>query len=168
MLGNISGSDHVLRLDGLVDKDLEGGEVMKIKLTVELRIESSSEPLLLLGVSGDIFSCITSQPVELTAVLVNSPSALGEVAKFLTFTVHKTLRNVMLTECSAKLIPCCGWTCGTHIQIILPPRACCTLKVVGGIGDFVAICNMSCLELSLDDAKPVIGVKGLSGIAEYW
>ena len=33
VLANISGRNHVLRLDGLVDKDLEGGEVMKIKLT---------------------------------------------------------------------------------------------------------------------------------------
>ena len=168
MLANISGSDHVLRLHGLVDKDLEGDEVMKIQLTTKLRIESTSEPFLLLGVGGDLFSCITSQPVELTAILVNSPSALGEVAKFLTLAVHKTLRNVMLTECSAELIPCCGWTFGTHVEIILPPRACCTLKVVGGIGDFVAICNMSCLKLSLDAAKPIIGVKGLGGMTEYW
>src|ERR1041384_7445384 len=102
MLVKISGSDHVLRLDGLVDKDLEGGEVMKIKLTAELRIESSTEPLLLLGVGGDFFSCISSQLVEFTAELINRPSALGEVAKFLTFTAHKSLRDVMLTECSAE------------------------------------------------------------------
>ena len=120
MLAKISGRDHVLCLDGLVDKDLEGGEVMKIKLTMELRIESSTEPLLLLGVSGDLFSCITSQPVELTAVLINSPSALGEVTQFLTLAVHKTLRDVMLTECGAELIPCSGWTFGTHVEIVLP------------------------------------------------
>src|SRR4051812_47113187 len=102
---------------------------MKIKLTAELRIESTMEPLFLLGVGGDLFSCIKSQPVELTAVLVNSPSAFGEVAKFLTFTVHETLWDAMLTECSAELIPCSGWTCGTHVEIVLPPRACCTLKV---------------------------------------
>src|SRR3954466_3499190 len=103
MLAIISGRDHVLRLHGLADKDLEGGEVMKIKLTTELRIESTSEPLLFLGVGGDLFSCITSQPVELTTVLINGPSSLGEVAKFLTFTVHETLRDMMLTECSAEL-----------------------------------------------------------------
>ena len=72
---------------------------MKIQITTELRIESTSKPLLFLGVGGDLFSCITSQPVELTADLINEPSALGEVAKFLTFMVHKILRDVMLMEC---------------------------------------------------------------------
>src|SRR4051812_34396629 len=100
--------------------------------------------------------------------LVNRPSALGEVAELLTFTVHKTLRNVVLTECSAELIPSSGRSYRTHAQIILPPRASCTLKVVGDIVDFVAICNMSCLELPLDATKPVIGVEGLGGVAENW
>ena len=53
-----------------------------------------------------------------------------------------------------------------HVQIVFPPRASCTLKGVGGIVDFVSICNMSCLELPLDAAKPVIGVEGLGGVAE--
>src|SRR3954471_6694546 len=53
-----------------------------------------------------------------------------------------------------------------HVEIVFPPRVSCTLKVVGGIVDFVAICNMSCLEFPLDVAKPVIGVKGLGGVAE--
>ena len=53
-----------------------------------------------------------------------------------------------------------------HVQEILPPRASCTLEVVGGIVDPVTICNMACLELPLNAAKPVIGVKGLSGVAE--
>src|SRR3954465_12575435 len=53
-----------------------------------------------------------------------------------------------------------------HVQEILPPRASCTLEVIGGIADLVAICNMACLELPLDAAKPVISVKGLGGVAE--
>ena len=141
---------------------------MKVKLTAECSVESSAEPFLLLRISGDIIKCITGQPVELTVVLVNSPSTLGEVAELLTFAVHKTLWNVMLTERSAELIPCSGWTCGTHVEIVFPPRACCTLKVVGGIVYFVSICNMSRMDFSLDAAKPVIGVEGLGGIAEYW
>src|SRR3954465_11633181 len=139
---------------------------MKVKLTAEPSVKSTAEPFLLLGVDGDLFSCITGQPVELTVVLVNSPSTLGEVAKLLTFTVHKTLGDVVLTECGAELIPCSGRTCGTHVEKILPPRVGCTLEVVSGIVDFVAICNMSCLEFSLDAAKPVISVKGLGGVAE--
>src|SRR3954468_16331372 len=97
MLAKISGSDHVLRLDGLVDKDLEGGEVMKIHLTAELRIESTAEPLLLLGVGGDLLGSIASKTVELPTKLINGPSSLGVIAKLLTFTVHKTLGDVMLT-----------------------------------------------------------------------
>jgi hypothetical protein len=139
---------------------------MKVKLTAEPCVKSSAEPFLLLGVGGDFFSCITGQPVELTAVLVNSPSTLGEVAELLTFTVHETLGNVVLTECGAELIPCSGRTFRTHVEIVLPPRVGCTLEVVSGIVDTVTIRNMSCLKFPLDAAKPVIGGKGLSGVAE--
>src|SRR4051812_24929054 len=139
---------------------------MKVKLTAEPCVESSAEPFLLLGVGGDILMCITGQPVELTAVLVNSPSTLHEVAELLTFAVHETLGNVVLTKRSAKLVPCGGWTFGTHVEVILPQRACCSLKVVGGIGHLVIICNTSCVQLPLDAAEPVISFKGLSGIAE--
>src|SRR4051812_13061122 len=139
---------------------------MKVKLTAEPCVKSSAEPFLLLGVGGDFFMCITGQPVELTAVLVNSPSTLREVAEFLTFAVHQTLGNVVLTERSAELVPCGGWTFGTHVEVIFPPRACCSLKVVGGIGHLVIICNTSSLQFPLDAAEPVIGFKGLSGIAE--
>src|SRR3954464_1351556 len=139
---------------------------MKVELTAECSVESSTEPFLLLGVGRDFIKCITGQPVEFTVVLVNSPSALREVAELLTFTVHQTLWDVVLTERSAKLVPCWGWTFGTHVEVILPPRACCSLKVVGGIGHLVIICNTSCLQLPLDAAEPVIGFKGLSGIAE--
>ena len=166
MFAEVIGVVHVLRLDGLVDKDLEGGKVMQVELTTESGIESTTEPLLLLCVGGDLFSSITSQSVELTTKLVNSPSALGEVTELLTLAVHKTLWNVVLTEGSAELIPSCGRSNGTHVQEILPPRASCTLKVIGVIAELVAICSMACLELPLDAAKPVIGIKGLGGVAE--
>src|SRR3954467_11414338 len=139
---------------------------MKVKLTTEPSVKSTAKPFLLLGVGGDLFSCVTGQPVELTAVLVNSPSTLGEVAKLLTFTVHKTLGDVVFTECGAELIPCSGRTFGTHVEIVLPPRVGCTLEVVSGIVDSVTIRNMSCLKFPLNAAKPVIGGKGLSGVAE--
>src|SRR4051812_40311563 len=139
---------------------------MKVELTTESSVEATTEPFLLLRVGGDFFNCITGQPVELTAVLVNSPSTLGEVAELLTFTVHKTLGDVVLTECGAELIPCSGRTFGTHVEIVLPPRVGCTLAVVSSIVDPVTIRNMSCLKFPLDAAKPVIGVKGLSGLAE--
>src|ERR1044071_2323975 len=139
---------------------------MQVELMTKSRIESTTDPLLLLCVSRDLFSSITSQSVELTTKLVNSPSALGEVAELLTLAVHKTLWNVVFTEGSAELIPSCGRSNGTHVQEILPPRAICTLEVVGGIADPVTICNMAFLKLPLDDAKPVIGVKGLGGVTE--
>src|SRR3954470_18074688 len=133
---------------------------MKVKLTAEPCVESSAEPFLLLGVGGDILMCITGQPVELMAVLVSSPSALREVG------VHQTLGNVVLTERSAELVTCGGWTFGTHVEVVLPPRACYSLKVVGGIGHLIIICNTSSLQFPLDTAEPIIGFKGLSGIAE--
>src|SRR3954464_2905891 len=139
---------------------------MKVKLTVEPCVESSAETFLLLGAGGDILMCITGQPIELTVVLINRPSALREVAELLTFAVHQTLGNVVLTERSAELVPCGGLTFGSHVEVILPPRACCSLKVVGGIGHLIIICNTSSLQLPLDAAEPVIGFKGLSGIAE--
>src|ERR1041385_3401506 len=132
----------------------------------ESRIESTTEPLLFLGVGGDFFSSITSKSVGLATKLVNSPSALSEIAELLTFAVHKTLWNVVLTEGSAEFLPSGGWSNGTHVQKILPPRTSCTFKVIGGTVDLVAICNMACLKLPLDAAKPVIGVKGLGGVTE--
>src|SRR3954464_13176556 len=139
---------------------------MKVELTTESSVEATTEPLLFLGVGGDFFSCITSKSVELTTKLVNGPSALSEVAELLTLAVHKTLGNVVLTEGRAEFIPRCRRSNGTHIQKVLPPRASCTFKVIGGIADLVAICNMACLELPFDAAKPVIGVKGLGGVTE--
>src|SRR4051812_16085824 len=130
VFAKLCGGVHILFFNSLVDKDLERGKVMKVKLTAEPSVESSVEPFLLLGVGGDIIKCITGQPVELTAVLVDSSSTLREVAELLTFTVHQTLGNVVLTEHSAELIPCRGWTFGTHVEVILPPRACCSLKGV--------------------------------------
>src|SRR3954469_9457248 len=106
MLVELCGGVHVLFLNGLVDKDLEGGKVMKVKLTAEPGVKSPAEPFLLLGVGGDLLKCITGKPVKLTAVLVNSPSTLREVAELLTFAVHQTLWDVVLTEHSAQLVPC--------------------------------------------------------------
>src|ERR1041385_1774075 len=139
---------------------------MQVELTTESRIESTTESLLFLGVGGDLFSSITSQSVELMTKLVNGPSALSEVAEILKLAVHKTSWNVVFAEGSAELIPSSGRSSGTHVQEFLPPRASCTFKVIGGIADLVAICNMACLELPLNSAKPVIGVKGLGGVTE--
>src|ERR1041385_1440462 len=157
---------HVLGLDGFVDKDLESGKVVKDELTTKSRVEATTEPVLFLGVGGDFFNRITSKSIELTTKLINSPSALGEVAELLTLAVHKTFGDVVLAEGSAEFLPSGGWSNGTHIQKVLPPRTSCTFKVIGGIVDLVAICNMACLELPFDAAKPVIGVKGLSGVTE--
>src|SRR3954464_2600558 len=166
MFAEIVGGVHVLGLDGLVDKDLECGKVMKVELTTESTIEAMTEPLLFLGVGGDFFSCITSKSVELTTKLVQGSSALSEVTELLTLAVHETLGDVVLAEGRTEFLPRCWWSNGTHIQKILPPRACCTFKVIGGIIDLVAICNMACLDLPLDAAEPVIGVKGLGGVTE--
>src|ERR1044071_7635911 len=103
---------------------------MQVELMTKSRIESTTEPLLLLCIGGDFFSSITSQSVELTTKLVNSPSALGEVAELLTLAVHETLWNVVLAEGSAEFVPRCGRSNGTHVQEVLPPRASYTLKVV--------------------------------------
>src|ERR1041385_2274830 len=168
VLTEILGSDHILRLDGLVDKDLECGEVMEIQLATKFRIESLAEPLLLLGVGGDLFRSIAGKTIELPTKLINGPSSLGEIAELLSLAVHESLRNVMLAKSVTKLIPRSQLSSWTHVQKVLPPRASCTLEVVGGIVDSVTICNMSRMELSLDAAKPVIGVKGLSGIVENW
>src|ERR1044072_8431409 len=101
---------------------------MKVELTAECSVESSTEPFLLLCVGGNIIKCITGQPVEFTAVLVNCSSTLHEVAELLTFTVHQTFWDVVLTKRSAELVPCRGWTLRTHVEVILPLRACCSLK----------------------------------------
>src|ERR1043165_2095498 len=139
---------------------------MKVQLSAECGVESSAKPFLFLGVSGNFIMCITGQPVEFTAVLVNSHSTLREVAELLTFAVHQTLWDVVLTKRSTELVPCRGWTFRTHVKVILPPRAGCSLKVVGGIGHLIINRDTSCLQLPLHAAKPVIGLKGLIGVAE--
>src|SRR3954466_2720664 len=123
MFAKVVGGVHVLCLDGLVDKDLECGKVMKVELATESGVEATTEPLLFLGVGGDFFSCITSKSVELTTKLVHGSSALSEVAEFLTLAVHKTLGNVVLAEGRAEFLPRCRRSNGTHIQKVLPPRA---------------------------------------------
>src|SRR3954467_7996036 len=159
---------HVLYLDGLVDKDLECGKVMKVELTTKSSVEATTEPLLFLGVGGDFFGSITSKSVELTTKLINGPSALGEVAELLTLAVHETFGNVVLAEGRAEFLPRCRRSNGTHIQKVLPPRASCTFEVIGGVDGLVTSCNTACLELPLDAAKPVIGVKGLGGVTANW
>src|SRR3954465_3702243 len=134
---------------------------MKVELTTESSVESTTEPLLFLGVGGDFFSCITSKSVELTTKLVHGSSALSEVTELLTLAVHETLGNVVLAEGRAEFLPRCRWSNGAHIQKVLPPRASCTFEVIGGVADLVAIYNMAGLELPLDAAEPVISVKGL-------
>src|SRR3954468_10536027 len=126
MFAEIIGGVHVLCFDGLVDKDLECGKVMKVELATESGVEATTEPLLFLGVGGDFFSCITSKSVELTTKLVNGSSALSEVTEFLTLAVHETFGDVVLAERGTELLPRCRWSNGTHIQKVLPPRACCT------------------------------------------
>src|ERR1041385_4154723 len=103
MFAKIVGGVHVLGLDGFVDQDLESGKVMKVELTTKSRIEATTEPLLFLGVSGDFFGSITSKSVELTTKLINSPSALSEVAEFLTLAVHKTFGDVRSEEHTSEL-----------------------------------------------------------------
>src|SRR3954464_14710707 len=73
---------------------------------------------------------------------------------------------MMLMKSLTELIPSGGWSSGTHVQKVFPPRASCTLEVVGGIVDRVTICNMACLELHSNAADPVIDVEGLGGVAE--
>src|SRR3954463_8431898 len=141
---------------------------MKVELATESGVEATTEPLLFLGVGGDFFSCIMSKSVELTTKLVHGSSALSEVTELLTLAVHETLGNVVLAERSTEFLPRCRWSNWAHIQKILPPRTCCTFKVIGGIIDLVAICDMAGLELPLDAAKPVIGVKGLGGVTKNW
>src|SRR3954466_1322227 len=119
MFAKVVGGVHVLCLDGLVDKDLECGKVMKVELATESTVEATTEPLLFLGVGGDFFSCITSKSVELTTKLVHGSSALSEVTEFLTLAVHETLGNVVFAERSAEFFPRCRWSIGTHIQKIL-------------------------------------------------
>ena len=105
MFAKIVGGIHVLGLDGFVDKDLESGKVRKIELTTKSRIESLVEPLLLLGVGGDLLGSIASKTVELPTKLINGPSSLGEIAELLSLAVHESLRNVMPAKSITELIP---------------------------------------------------------------
>ena len=89
--------------DGLVNKLLKRCALMQTEVAAKLRTKSLTEPCLLLGISRNFLSGISCEVTELPAVSIHRESALGEIAKFLTFTVHETLRNVMFTESLAEI-----------------------------------------------------------------
>src|SRR4051812_34626567 len=81
----------------------------------------------------------------------------------------ETVLHIGSYRCSQKALQNSFQVVGGHhlqVQKVFPPRASCTLELVGGIVDLVTICNMSNPDLSLDAAEPVISIKGLGGVAE--
>ena len=62
---------HVLRFDGLVHKDLEGGKVMKIQFSTKIGVQSLTKPFLLLGISGHFLKSIASKSPKLSTVLIH-------------------------------------------------------------------------------------------------
>src|SRR5512133_577723 len=88
--------------DGFVDKFREGCALMQTEVAAKLRTKSLTEPCLLLGVSRNFLGCISCEITKLPAINIHKESALGEIAEFLTFAVHETLRNVMFTESLAE------------------------------------------------------------------
>src|SRR4051812_44525610 len=102
---------------------------MKIEIATKSRIESTAEPLLLLGVGRDLLRSIAGKTIEVPTKLVNGPSSLGEIAKLLSLAVHESIWNVMLTKSDTELIPRSQLSSRTHDQKFLPPRASCTLEV---------------------------------------
>ena len=106
MLTRILGRyDHVLHFDCLVHQGLEGGKIMQVKLTAKSCIESLTECLLLLGINGHLLGSIARKMTKLHTKLINGPSALCEVTELLSFVVHESLRNVVLTKSLTKLCP---------------------------------------------------------------
>src|SRR5512141_552452 len=91
--------------DGFVDKFRKRCALMQTEVAAKLRTKALTEPCLLLGVSRHFLSCISREITKLPAIDIHRKSALGEIAEFLTFTVHETLRNVMFTESLAELSP---------------------------------------------------------------
>src|SRR5919106_3257397 len=107
--------------DGLVDKFLKRCALMQTEVTAKLRTKALTEPCLLLGISRHFLGCISGEITELSAIDIHRKSALGETAKFFTFTVHETLRNVMFTESLAELSPSSDIAKWAHSSIIFPP-----------------------------------------------
>ena len=110
-----------LSTDGFVNKLLKRCALMQTEVAAKLRTKSLTEPCLLLGISRNFLSCISCEVTELPTVSIHRESALSETAKFLTFTVHETLRNVMFTESLAEFSPSSDMARWAHSSIILPP-----------------------------------------------
>ena len=94
---------------------------MQTEVAAKLRTKALAEPCLLLGVSRNFLGCISCKITKLPAIDIHRKSALGEIAKFFTLTVHETLRNVMFTESFAELSPSSDMARWAHSSIILPP-----------------------------------------------
>ena len=80
--------------DGLIHHGCEVGKVMDGKSKLEVRVEVTTELLLLASVSSDLVFRIAREVEELTLIGFNSHVALSEVAEFFLLAINDTLRNV--------------------------------------------------------------------------
>ena len=110
-----------LSTDGFVNKLLKRCAPMQTEVAAKLRTKALTEPCLLLGVSRNFLGCISCEITKLPTVNIHRKSALGEIAEFLTFTVHETLQNVMFTESLAEFSPSSDMAHWAHSSIVLPP-----------------------------------------------
>jgi hypothetical protein len=93
---------------------------------------------------------------------------LLEVKELVAHNLDKSSGNVGLAELVLESIPSHNLAVGLHGVDIFAPSTRCSSYEVSGVEDLLILSNSRILELVLDGAKPVVGVKGFGGFGEGW
>ena len=117
-----------LCINGLVHKSLESITMMKVEITMQLRVETLPEPSPLLSVRGHFFCSIAGEVLKLSTVSINSHLTLGETTELFSLAVNESLRNVMLAKNLGEISPGGYPASWKHSLIVLPPNTSRTLS----------------------------------------
>ena len=105
LLRDITRQVSSLDRDSLVHQGGEVGKVIRGQRDQQIRSESITELLLFVCISGDVSFSVAGQVEEVPLILLDSPVALSEVAKFSLLAIHYSLRDVTCAECSLEISP---------------------------------------------------------------
>src|SRR3954468_23249075 len=99
---------------------------------------------------------------------MNRHISLGRIAKLFSLALHQLIQNMISSKVIAKLLPSHHVTYWLHCYEILPPLKSSTFQKICREEHTITGSNMSCLKLTLEGTKPIIGIKGLGRTSENW
>jgi hypothetical protein len=112
---------------------------------------------LLLFRVHNIGRCIAQKVGETSSVLGHPVLSHLDVAELLSFGLHDTLGNVILSECFGELFPRDVGRVLMGVIETVPLGTCCTYELVCGSSNTLIVGEHSEIKLLLHFLKPVIG-----------